>query len=115
MMGYQIPEIHLQFLISWTSLQSVHEECCEQQHLSRVFEDSIGTLHYPKTKKTACICEDNKMKYNKRWGRIDTIRDHTTEQDSKLSVPRPKVSCLREGPKKLSFMHQPIYNKLTLY
>ena len=63
MMGYQIPEIHLQFLISWTSLQSVHEECCEQQHLSRVFEDSIGTLHYPKTKKTACICEDQTFIY----------------------------------------------------
>ena len=52
------------------------------------------------------------MKYNKSWGKIDTIRDRTTEQDSKLSAPRPKVRCLREGPKKLSFMHQPIYNKL---
>ena len=29
----------------------------------------------------------NKMKYNKNWGKIDTIRDRTTEQDSKLSAP----------------------------
>ena len=27
------------------------------------------------------------MKYNKNWGKIDTIRDRTTEQDSKLSAP----------------------------
>ena len=28
------------------------------------------------------------MKYNKSWGKIDTIRDRTTEQDSKLSAHR---------------------------